>query len=236
MKEIEILKQLQQTDSEIFHIKQALAEKPEKISVLETEYENKTSALKSLEDQLKQTQIKHKEKELDLKSKEDSVNKHKQQLPMVKTNKEYNALQVEIEKMKADNSLLEEEIIILLEKIDSLKNSIQKEKTVLAEEEKKVNQVKKEIDLDIKELNGKLDQLNAQRKRVIGEDLKPEILDLYDRIRQNRGELAIVPVKEGNCSGCYMGVRAQVINELRMGKLLTCDTCSRILYVEETDD
>ncbi|MBU2063647.1 MAG: hypothetical protein KKF93_04550, partial [Candidatus Omnitrophica bacterium] len=73
--------------------------------------------------------------------------------------------------------------------------------------------------------------LEAQRKRIISSSIKPEILTLYERILENKGELAIVPVKNEACSGCFMAVRPQVLNELKLGKLLTCETCSRILYV-----
>jgi len=232
MKEIEILKQLQKIDSQIFQIKQSLEDKPKKISILEQEFEKLTGSLKSLEADYKKVQMEHKEKDLELQTKEASVNKHKGQLSQIKTNKEYNALQLEIEKMKADNSLLEEQIIMLLDKIDSIKSSITKEKEVLAAEEKKLNSAKAAVESEINDLQDSLNKLKLQRKTVIPADLKPEVLDLYERIRENRGEIAIVPVQDGSCSGCFMNLRAQVLNDLSMGKLLTCDTCSRILYVE----
>ncbi|MBU1042960.1 MAG: hypothetical protein KJ915_01005 [Candidatus Omnitrophica bacterium] len=232
MKEIEILKELQKIDSQIFQTKLALEEKPKKISFLEKEFEKLTVSLKNLEAEYKKLQIEHKEKDLELQAKEASINKHKGQLPLIKTNKEYNALQLEIEKMKADNSLLEEKIIMLLEKIDVIKVSISKEKEVLSLEEKKIDSAKALVKLDIKALEESLSRLQVQRKTVIPADLKPEVLELYERIRENRGEIAIVPVRDGSCSGCFMNLRAQVLNELSLGKLLTCDTCSRILYVE----
>ncbi|MBU1925891.1 MAG: hypothetical protein KKB82_08245, partial [Candidatus Omnitrophica bacterium] len=90
---------------------------------------------------------------------------------------------------------------------------------------------KAHIELEMKELKEKLDGLEAQRKRIISSSIKPEILTLYERILENKGELAIVPVKGEACAGCFMAVRPQVLNELKLGKLLTCETCSRILYV-----
>ncbi len=232
MKEIEILKELQKIDSQIFKIKQDLVAKPKKIAVLEQDFEGLTGSLKDLDAQLKKIQMEHKEKDLELQTKEASVEKHISQLPLIKTNKEYNALQLEIEKSKADNSLLEEQIILLLDKIDTLKASVAKEKQVLAEEEKRLNSAKAAVVVEIKLLEDEINKLNVQRKTVVPADFNPEVIDLYERIRENRGEIAIVPVKNGACTGCFMNLRAQVLNELSLGKLLTCETCSRLLYVE----
>lgn len=232
MKAIEILKELQKIDSQIFKTKEALENKPRKIAILEEEFAKLSSSLKSLESEFKKVQLEHKDKDLALQTKEGTVNKHRNQLSQIKTNKEYNALQLEIEKMKADNSLLEEQIIMLLDKIDGLKAAIGKEKDVLALEEKKLNSAKSLVEIEIKELQDTISKLNIQRKIVITPDLKPEVLGLYERIKENRGEIAIIPVQDGHCSGCYVNLRAQVLNELSLGKILTCDTCSRILYVE----
>lgn len=232
MKAIEILKELQKIDSQIFKTKEALEDKPRKIAILEEEFAKLASSLKSLESEFKKVQLEHKDKDLALQTKEGTVNKHRNQLSQIKTNKEYNALQLEIEKMKADNSLLEEQIIMLLDKIDGLKAAISKEKDILALEEKKLNSAKSQVEIEIKELQDTISKLNIQRKIVITPDLKPEVLALYERIKENRGEIAIIPVQDGHCSGCYVNLRAQVLNELSLGKILTCDTCSRILYVE----
>jgi len=233
MKDIEKLKELQKVDSRIFRIKKMLDAKPKDIAAIESQFSGLTSSLKKLEEDLKQVQLQQKNKELELQTKEETVKKQQAQLFQVKTNKEYNALQLEIEKMKADNSVLEEQIIIGLEKIDGFKKAITAEKEQLAAEEKKMHQTKADITVEVKQLKEELDSLSVQRKRIIEFGIKPEVLSLYERILANRGELAIVPLKGNACSGCFMELRPQVVNELRLGKLLTCETCSRILYVEE---
>jgi len=235
MKEIEILINLQKIDSQIFLINEQLRAKPKEINVLENDFSGISAGLKKLEDDLKKEQLIQKDKELELQSKEDTVNKQKGQLSLVKTNKEYNALQLEIEKLKADNSLLEEDIIVLLEKVDNFKKTVTEERERVAAQEKNLNESKKVVELDIQELKQKLDALMAERKRAVEGTLKPEVLDRYQRILNNRGEMALAVVKDNICSGCSMGLRPQVVNELKLGKMLTCDNCSRILYVETNE-
>jgi len=235
MKEIEILINLQKIDSQIFLINEQLRAKPKEINVLENDFSGISAGLKKLEDDLKKEQLIQKDKELELQSKEDTVNKQKGQLSLVKTNKEYNALQLEIEKLKADNSLLEEDIIVLLEKVDNFKKAVTEERERVAAQEKNLNESKKVVELDIQELKQKLDALMAERKRAVEGTLKPEVLDRYQRILNNRGEMALAVVKDNICSGCSMGLRPQVVNELKLGKMLTCDNCSRILYVETNE-
>ena len=44
----------------------------------------------------------------------------------------------------------------------------------------------------------------------------------------------MAPVEDGACHGCYVGVTAQMVNELMNGNTLVfCKTCGRILYLAE---
>ena len=235
MKNIETLIELQKIDSQIFKANEEIKNKPLEIAALEALFNERSAALKSAEEELKRAQLEHKSLELDLQSKEQAVDKQKSQLGQVKSNKEYSALQVEIGKMKADNSLLEEKIIELLEKMDILKQKVSAEQEKFAIEERKLKEEKNKIETSLKMLQEQSDSLRAQRKRIIDTGIKPEVLSLYERILDNRGELAIVPVKNDSCSGCCRSIRAQVVNELRLGKLLTCENCSRILYIENNE-
>lgn len=235
MKDIDALKELQKIDAEIFKIKIDLDEKPRGIKKLEDDFNALCQSFKALEDDLKKIQLEHKEKELELQSKEEVVKKQKGQLFQVKSNKELYALQLEIDKENADNSLLEDAIIVILEKIDNIKQLIDQEQAKLAQEQAKIDKIKAEVELDIKQLNEKLAALNTSRKRAVEADIDPQVLELYERILENKGELAIVPVDGEICSGCFRSVRPQVVNELRLGKLKTCENCARILYVENDD-
>ena len=65
-------------------------------------------------------------------------------------------------------------------------------------------------------------------------EIDPKILSQYERILSNRDGLAIVAVKGDSCKGCNMLVPPQVVNLIKMyERIVTCEICNRILYVEE---
>lgn len=231
--QIKLLAELQGLDTRIFRMEDDLDSIPERIKQKDEAFAGKSADLKKLEDGLKMLQVSRKDKEIDLESKEGTIKKYQSQMYQVKTNKEYTALQDEIGRVRADNSLIEEEIIKILDQIDGENKKISREKELLKQEEVGLGEEKKGLNDDAARIKTELESIKKQRVDLAGR-IEKNILTKYERIVKNRSGLAVVPVSGDACQGCFRVMPPQVINEIRMKKdLVLCDNCSRILYIEE---
>lgn len=229
---LDVLKKAQQLDSEIHHALILLGEIPLQRAQLKSELELEKIHLNELEKSLKEIQLKLKEKELELAQKEMQIKKLDGQLSQVKTNKEYGALQQEVASLKADNSVLEEGIIHMLDEVDAAKEETRKEKEKLASVTKSFQDRDNEMAGQEKALQGRLEDLKKQREESVAK-LPPELGELYSRIALKKQGLALATVNGEVCAACQMKLRPQLINEVRLGEqIIVCENCSRILYFE----
>jgi uncharacterized protein len=229
---LDALKKAQQLDTEIHRAHILLEEIPSQRAKLKSESELEKVRLNELEKSLKDIQLKQKEKEMELMQKEMQIKKLDGQLSQVKTNKEYAALQQEIASLKADNSLLEEGIIHIMDEVDAVKEEVRKEKEKFVSVTKSFQDRDNEMAGQEKTLQGRLLDLKKQREESVAQ-LPPELRELYNRIALKKQGLALAVVSGEVCAACQMKLRPQLINEIRLGEqIIVCENCSRILYFE----
>lgn len=234
--QINLLIKLQVLDAQLYRLRKERESKPKLIEELEAQRNQEQTAVKNLEEKIKALHLKRKEKEIDLQEKEENVKKLQLQLYQIKTNKEYQAMQHEMEGLKADNSRLEDEILLMMEEADKLGQELTKEKGLYAEAEKRLAEDRKKIEEEIVNIENEIADLESQRKELSGMVYK-DVLSKYEKILVNRDGLALVPVKSHACQGCFINLPPQVINEIKMkDKIIICENCARILYIENEAD
>lgn len=220
-------------DKKIFDAKRELAEAPGAIAALESDFESKKAALKATEEKRQKLVLFQKQKEGDLAAKEEGIKKAQSQLGQLKTNKDYQTKLAEIEGLKADKSLIEEEILRTMDEIDASKGPIEAEKAKLATEEKAFQEKKKQISEHVRDLEAQVSHIDGQRK-ILSSSVDKKILERYEHILPAKEGVALVNVAHNSCQGCFMHVPHQVINEIKMhDKLIMCENCARILYLQE---
>lgn len=225
--------ELQKIDSQIYQLRFVEKEEiPRRMKRCDEELAALKKGFAEKEGKLKTFQLEKKNKELDLLTKEGNVKKFQLQLNQVKTNKEYAALEKEIEGLKADNSLLEEEIIRLLDELDSITELLGRDKEELDEESRKIQREKEDATRELEQVKQKLSELEDSRKAVV-QEVDPLILPRYERVLKLRGGTAVVPIRNDSCQGCFMNLPPQVINLVcEANEWVVCEQCARILYVE----
>ena len=227
---INSLIKLQKIDAGIYKLKEEKACKPVQEQTLKEAFAREEQTLKDKENSLKSLQLARKEREIDMGAKEKEIKKYQTQLLQIKTNKEYLSLQKEIEGLKADNAVLEDDILESMEKIDKVKAEIAEEKEKLAAEEKKLKEEIGKIDREIKDIDERIASSEKERSQLCS-NVEKGLLARYERILKAKQGLALVPLVGESCGGCHRVLPPQVINDIRMrDKIITCEFCARLLY------
>lgn len=231
--QIGVLIELQVLDGEIYALNSEKAMIPSYLSDIEATLESKRTGIKNAEDNLKNLQLKVKEKEISLQQKEEQIKKLQGQLYQLKTNKDYSAMTAEIGGIKADNSLIEEELIKLIDEVDMAKKKIAEEKELFQQEDGKAKIEKDRVNARAKEMEDRLAKLDSERQKIVPK-VERQLLAAYERVLKNRDGLAVVQVEGDSCGGCNMILPPQVINDVKLRiDVVVCGSCSRILYMDE---
>ena len=139
---------------------------------------------------------------------------------------EYTALQTEINNLKADDSILEEQILKFFEEGDSYRKNIESAKKKIEEAEAAAKVKETTLGEQKKEIEKKLAELETERAELV-KTMDAQILNLYERVLQKKEGLALVPVRDGGCTACGMQLRAQLADELHQPDKIY--HCARLL-------
>lgn len=230
--QLKVLLGLQGLDAQLYRLELRLREIPRETAALKAQSQKAATGLQALEQQHKALEVKRAQMEGDLGQKEAQIKKLQGQLFQVKTNKEYGALQKEIEGLKADQSVLEEEILKVMDEVDRTKARLEAEKVSLRSKEDQTAQAATLLENESASVQDSAKELEAERSKLTPK-VDPLTLGRYDRILEHKEGLALVPVLQGACSGCHMAIPPQTINEIQMSAhFITCESCARILYVD----
>jgi predicted nucleic acid-binding Zn-ribbon protein len=234
MKEsIKLLLALQERDLELDRLSADLAAIPGKIAGIKADINAAKTALEEAKKEVTALQMTRKQKELDLEAQESSIRKHSTELNAVKSNDAYRALLGEIEKAKQSQSVLEDQILQTMDRVDQANKSWkEKESSYKANESGLLKQIT-DWEARQKELEQSIAGKRTERQAAF-EALPKNLSAQYDKLRKGKRGAAVAPIRHEQCSGCHMKVSQNLINEVRRGqKMMTCESCSRIVYLEE---
>lgn len=191
---------------------------------LEDELANSESKLKNLV-------MEQRDCEGEIAVKQEDIRRKETQLLAVKKNEEYQALLHEIEMLKKQIGVKEERIITIMMELDEAKTCLEEDKKRIGAEQAEIAAECAKIDEELSVAVAERKALEEKRAPLIAE-IDPSMLRQYERIRRaKKTGPAIVPMHGESCSGCFMSITAQNVNEILAGdKFLPCHHCGRLVY------
>jgi len=229
--QIELLIELQQQESAITKVQAEIDELPLKIEKIVSGLKEIEEAILIKKESLSELKKIYRSYDGEIQTNQVRVKKREEQLRLVTTNKEYQAILKEIDEIKKAISHIEDETIECLDKIDVAENDVKEKEAEYLTEETAMNQQKFVFEADADSGRRSLDKLLVQRDEILTK-IEPELIKQYEFVNSFARGIAIVQVKDCICMGCNMNIPPQMYNELhRENELKTCPHCHRMLYV-----
>ena len=195
----------------------------------------RVTALEEAKKTLQDEKVAVKKHEHHLESQQSKSNDLRGKLNAVKKNDEYKAIQNQLALDKSHMEKTEGEILEAMVRVDERTIALK-----LAEAE--VKKFTDEVEALAKQIEAHADAQKAQLA-----DLDKAIIDAeslidvdqrerYRRTVKQRGADALASIEGSACSGCFVTITHQVMNELINGhNLQFCMACGRMLYLAEED-
>ncbi|HNY65858.1 MAG TPA: C4-type zinc ribbon domain-containing protein [Deltaproteobacteria bacterium] len=222
---------LQNVEIEIFKAEEGLRELPKEIDEIDSIISARKGSLVAVDEEITALEEKKNPLDAELKENQTILDAADARIKKIKTNKEYLALQREIDLAKKRKADIEEQLLTIMDKIEKkisekerIEKSFEADRVILDEKKEKLLAQMKELEDVVGEYKGRDEKLRK--------DVDQSLLSKYDRIRQSKKGLAVVECIDGVCKGCHMHIPPQLFNELVRGdKLIICPTCQRMLYI-----
>jgi len=225
-----MLWKLQQNDSQLDEIQILKGELPMEVSDLEDEVAGLDTRIKKMKAALKESEQEIAKMQTTSKEADVNIKRYQKQLEEVKNNREFEALQKEIELAKLDIQLSDK-------RVREAKGSLEGKKESLMIAEAKYEAKQKELEAKKVELQSVIEKTEGEEKRLhkqsekLREGIETRLINAYDKTRRTyRNGIAVATVERNSCGGCFNNVPPQVHLEIGLHKrVIACEHCGRIL-------
>ena len=227
---IDKLLELQERDIRISQIERELQDNPARKEQMLARMNGSKNALAQAREKLKVHQSKIKGFDLEIESRRERIKKLLTDQATLKTNKEYQAMTVQIRAVEQDIAKIEDQILGVWGLVESCASEAKARENELKNEEGVVQQDIQGLDARVAELEKDLAGLKAERK-TLAEGIESRWLTVYERIMAKKKDRALVEVTDGVCGGCHMSLPPYLKHEARKRvDIITCTFCGRMLY------
>lgn len=189
-------------------------------------------ALADAQAELKASRVTVDQKQLLLKSSEAKVAELKVKLNTASSNREYQALKEQIAATEMAASVLADEILEALELVDDFQRKIAEAQENVGKGKEELARTSEAVSAKEGELKSEVARLEAELRET-EEVLPVDARDAYQRMVKSRGSDCMARVEGDSCGGCFQQLTPNAQNSLRLGQMVVCGSCGRLLYLPE---
>ena len=227
---LEQLIKLQEIDNRLLEIKEDMGDLPSKVESQELEIATIQSKNEQKQKRIVQIDkdIRHHESEIeDFSTK---LEKYKEQLFLVKSNKEYDAISHEIYHMKTTISESESVQLQFEEEKIELNEAIKLNTNKIESTEESLSDNRVELQSEIAKTTHEQEELNSNRN-ILYKDIEPTYLSQYETLRTARDGVGMASIIGSACGGCYSQLPPQIVIEIKENKqIITCPGCGILQF------
>lgn len=228
--QITALHELQNRDRQLSRLERKLELIPRRIKELDDDLAKLEGMLDAERRKCEETRSFQRSQEGQLADEEELIRQTKTKLAQVKTARELNATQREMDTTRRMASARSEEIVKIQQGVEETEARIEAMSKSLEELRGTAEEEKARLEKAQAITAGKLEKLKARRGSLTGK-IERDILATYERIRKRLAGVAFAAARDQRCTACKMVVPAQIYVALRKGdEILDCESCGRLLY------
>lgn len=225
----EVLSEKFAIEAEIRDIPKALATKQELVNRLKKTYIEKSTQYNEVRERIKSLRFRMEEAE-------HARETYEQQMDLIKTQREYEALDKEIRDASEKEQSLRKEVQREEKVMEEMSKALERDESMIKEQEKELGAEQEHIKNESDKRKDALKDLEKREKKITP-GLDEEMVFKFERIIRSKAGVGIVPLRKGVCTGCHMILPMQFVNDVREGEgILFCPYCSRILFFQEEAD
>jgi len=149
----------------------------------------------------------------------------------VTANKELLALQDEVAMLESKKLALEDRQIQLMEELEALELEASERAEQRAQVAENEAQIRVELDEALLVLDHEIEEGHKQRD-VAAEPADPELLAVYESLREEYDGVPIARLVGNSCDGCHMQISAMLVDQLTKAAdetVINCEECGRLL-------
>jgi hypothetical protein len=146
--------------------------------------------------------------------------------------KELQALQAEVNNLRARKARLEDEELGQMERREELEKDLPGLEAEMTEARGRMDELEASSERELGEIERSVAERRSVRERLTPE-FDEELLELYEDLRAQKRGVGAAALKDGVCQGCHEKLSPLYLDRLKRAEgIPRCENCRRILVVE----